>query len=206
MLSVGTSVGFEMCSHREASHSMPCNRVRAQRLQQLCKQLGVDAILLVAGWDSCYNVSCLQLLLWLCDERTGMQTLDFAELDPLLEEAVFVITPSSVQFYIPEESSADNASLDAQGAPDDMQASPRQASPVPEGPDELPDPKLTAALNMLKNTSKLGIPLGTEIVGGAGRLVDPCETLRWPFFQGLAHLASCHMDTDCHSNNQVGSC
>jgi hypothetical protein len=34
----------------------PCNSNRADRLKKLCEQLSLDAILLITGFDGCFNL------------------------------------------------------------------------------------------------------------------------------------------------------
>lgn len=61
--------------------------------------LGLDAILLITGWDGCYNLGSKSLVEWLC-ESSGTQP---ADMEDALEEGLFVITPDDVDWFIAHE-------------------------------------------------------------------------------------------------------
>eukprot|EP00775_Hariotina_reticulata_P004160 gene4160-4408_t len=78
-------------------------RSRAKRLQVLCKQLHLDAILLITGWDACFNLGSRSLVEWLLGgpaavpavtDTTPEQATALADL--LMEEGVFIISPTDI--------------------------------------------------------------------------------------------------------------
>jgi hypothetical protein len=105
---------------------------RGERLRELCGQLGLDAILLITGWDGCYNLGSRSLVEWLCD-KAGSST-SAAELEDIFEEGLFVITPNHIEWCITHM--ADDVHMDdvvaaeaaaaaaAAGGPEPMQMSP----------------------------------------------------------------------------------
>lgn len=63
------------------------------------RQLGLDAILLITGWDGCHNLGSKSLVEWLC-EIPGAKS---ADIEDALEEGLFVITPNDVEWFIMHE-------------------------------------------------------------------------------------------------------
>ena len=61
--------------------------------------MGLDAILLITGWDGCYNLGSKRLVEWLC-ESPGTQP---ADIEDALEEGLFVVTPDDVEWFIAHE-------------------------------------------------------------------------------------------------------
>jgi hypothetical protein len=96
---------------------------RGERLRELCGQLGLDAILLITGWDGCHNLGSRSLVEWLCD-KAGSST-SAAELEDIYEEGLFVITPNHIEWcitHMADDVHMDDAAADA--AADAMQMSP----------------------------------------------------------------------------------
>lgn len=69
----------------------------------LCKQLHLDAILLITGWDACFNLGSRSLVEWLLGgpaavpavaDTTPEQATALA--DVMLEEGVFIISPTDI--------------------------------------------------------------------------------------------------------------
>lgn len=93
-----TTASSSSSKYHQVIYMLFCLLLRAERLQQLCGQLGLDAILLITGWDGCYNLGSRNLVEWLCDKAGSSMTA--AEVEDVLEEGLFIITPTEVEWVV----------------------------------------------------------------------------------------------------------
>lgn len=70
--------------------------------------MGLDAILLITGWDGSYNLGSKSLVEWLC-ESPGAQPADYED---ALEEGLFVITPDDVEWCVAHDTDCSQVGKD----------------------------------------------------------------------------------------------
>ncbi|CAD7699208.1 unnamed protein product [Ostreobium quekettii] len=160
--------------------SPPC-APRLRRLQRLCADLDLDALLFVAGPDGRYNLGSAQALAYLFQGRCDTDPRDTPPLAPHLRDLVLMVTPEDVRLCCDGRSMAQAWALlgplretartfRAEGPSEDGEDG-------DDGRDAGEGERIWAFLQMLAGVRRVGLPLG---VGAAGARM---EAERWPLVQ-----------------------
>ncbi|KAG2484197.1 hypothetical protein HYH03_017009 [Edaphochlamys debaryana] len=145
--------------------------LRIRRVQAACKRHGLDGVLLVPGVDGRFSV-CGQALGYLAEGASGRDALDHGGLAGGLDDAVALITPTSVCLYAPDPALADRLSaLLAPRCPSLRLFGPSPAEAADA--DAAEEAKLGALVALVRGCSRLGVPCALAPAAGAAAGAGP---------------------------------
>jgi len=152
--------------------------LRLRRLQALCKELDLDALLLVPGLDGKNNIGSNQAVSYLLEGRCGRDVLDTSRLSGPSEEVVLLVGAAAVGMYAsPAAYRTFWPLIGPSWSNLDLRCStPEEA----EDPDLLDHCKIGTFVQLLKGKKKVGIALTP---GEGGEPGSAMEVEQWALIQ-----------------------
>jgi len=164
-------------SNKSATYSIQDFQFRFRKLQLLCKDLNIDGILAICGFDSMNNEENDKLISWLFTGYSGNLIDKDIYLDSKFKEAVFLIQRNGAACYLEPELFNDiqryivaipNISI--------FCPTPRQM----ENTDDVELHKIAQFYKMTRNLGSVGVTLGSKDEGKIANIE------KWPLLQAYA--------------------